>query len=160
MVHRKSTVKKIKKSFLYYVSFCHSFKWKRTIKYLQKSARKEWRQKIFQTWQNVHFRANLSKILNWYCSFIQFSKKWFRTYVSDTAWKVSKYGVFSGPYLDTFHTVCRKICGIGLNDYYLLNLRDKVSLSRIYFFSLSIVFFNLLSQKTHSWINTRIQVSF
>ena len=119
MVHRNSTVQKIKKSFLYYVSFCHSFKWKRTIKYLRKSARKEWRQKIFQTWQNVHFRANLSKILNWYCSFIQFSEKWFRAYVSDTAWKVSKYGVFSGPYLDTFHTVCRKICGIGLNDYYL-----------------------------------------
>ena len=22
-----------------------------------------------------------------------------------TAWKVSKYGVFSGPYLDTFHAV-------------------------------------------------------
>ena len=22
-----------------------------------------------------------------------------------TVWKVSKYGVFSGPYLDTFHTV-------------------------------------------------------
>ena len=25
--------------------------------------------------------------------------------ITYTAWKVSKYSVFSGPYLDTFHTV-------------------------------------------------------
>ena len=34
--------------------------------------------------------------------------------VTVTAWKVSKYGVFSGPYLDTFHAVCyyEKILGL------------------------------------------------
>ena len=29
----------------------------------------------------------------------------FQDYAEKTAWKVSKYRVFSGPYLDTFHAV-------------------------------------------------------